>query len=253
MAEAHTLVMAPATTAGKATARNSGRSFYVALSILMTVLVGVGFWPSYYGPLIRGAARAPAILHFHGIVYVGWLALLIMQAALAARGHIRAHRSVGNVAIGYGVVVWLVGILVSFVAPVMHVNAGEWTIDRAAAFLPIPLGDMVLFGGFFGSAVAYRHRPEIHKRLMLLATVAIVFAAAFRLQAAGVPMFAAIGLWFLPVTLGIAYDASTQRRVHPVYWVGAAAMVFALLRLPFSNSDIWLGIGRSLFEALTSR
>lgn len=253
MAEAHTVVLTPATTTVNATTRRTKRRFYVALSILMTVLVGVGFWPSYYGPLIRGAAHAPAFLHLHGIVYVGWLALLILQAALAARGHIRVHRSVGNVAIGYGVVVWLVGILVSIVAPVMHVNAGEWTIDQAAAFLPIPLGDMVLFGGFFASAVAYRQRPEIHKRLMLLATLATVFAAAFRLQAAGVPMSAAIGLWFLPVVLGMAYDVSTQGRVHPVYWIGAAAMALALLRLPFSDSGIWLGIGRSLFDALTQR
>jgi hypothetical protein len=252
MAQAHSPVLSSAIGAGAATSRRTGRSFYVAVSLLMALLVAVGFWPSYYGPLLRGAARAPALLHFHGVVYVGWLALLIVQAALAARGRLRAHRALGNVAIGYGVVVWLVGVLVSFVAPVMHVNAGEWTIDEAAAFLPIPLGDMVLFGGFFASAVAYRRRPEIHKRLMLLATLAIVFAAAFRLQAAGAPMFAAIAVWFVPVVVGMAYDAWTRGRVHPVYWIGAAAMALALVRLPFANSESWLGVGRSLLEGLAS-
>jgi hypothetical protein len=110
---------------------------------------------------------------------------------------------------------------------------------------------MVLFGGFFASAVAYRHRPEVHTRLMLLATVAILFAAAFRLQAAGVPRATAIALWFVPVLLGIAYDLSARRRVHPVYWIGAAAMALALLRLPLRNTDFWREIGRPLFESLT--
>jgi hypothetical protein len=253
MAEGHSRVLAPApaSTAGGTTSRRTQRTFYVALSVLMTMLVGIGFWPSYYGPLMRGAAEAPVVLHVHGVIYVGWLALLIVQAILAARGRIRAHRSLGAVGIGYGAIVWLVGILVSFVAPVMHVNAGEWTIDEAAAFLPIPFGDMLLFGGFLAAAAAYRHRPEVHKRLMLLATVAIVFAAVFRLQAAGLPTPAAIALWFVPVLLGIAYDALTRGQVHPVYWIGAAAMALALLRLPFRNSDFWLGIGRPLFESLT--
>lgn len=146
---------------------------------------------------------------------------------------------------------WIVGLIVSFVAPVLHVNAGEWTIDEAAAFLPIPFGDMVLFGGFFGAAVAYRRQPEIHKRLMLLATVAIVFAAAFRLQAAGVPRSAAIAVWYSPLVLAMAYDVRKRGRVHPVYWIGAAAMALALLRLPFGNTELWLKVGRPLFESLT--
>jgi len=230
--------------------RRARRKFYVGVAVLMTVLVGIGFWPSYYGPLVRGVAEVPAFLHIHGIIYIGWMALLIVQAVLAATGRIRAHRSLGNVGIGYGVVVWVVGLLVSFAAPVMHVHAGQWTSDEAAAFLPIPLGDMVLFGGFFAAAVVYRRRTEIHKRLMLLATVAILFAAAFRLQAAGVPMSVAIALWFSPVALGIAYDFSTRRRAHPVYWIGVAAMALALLRLPFRNTDSWHQIGRALVEAL---
>ena len=96
----------------------------------------------------------------------------------------------------------LIGLLMSFVAPVMHVTAGEWTLDQAAAFLPIPLGDMVLFGGFFWAAIAYRQKPEIHKRFMLLATVALLFAAVFRLNAAG---------WGVPIPWILRRDPSNSR------------------------------------------
>ena len=251
MAETGFGVSLSAAAAAGTAAHTTRRRFYVALAVLMTLLVFVGFWPSYYGPLTRGAVRAPLILHVHGVIFIGWTALLIAQVTLAARGRIRAHRALGNIGIGYGVVLWIVGLIVSFVAPMLHVNAGEWTIDEAAAFLPIPFGDMVLFGSFFAAAVAYRRKPEIHKRLMLLATIAIVFAAAFRLQAAAVPRPAAIAIWYSPLGLAMAYDFRKLGRVHPAYWVGAAAMAFALLRLPFRETELWLGIGRPLFESLT--
>jgi hypothetical protein len=248
MAEARSQVFAPASGG---TASRPLRGFYIALSVLMTILIGWGFWPSYYGPLVRGVAQTPTILHVHGVIFAGWMALLIVQVTLAASGRIRAHRALGKVGIGYGVLVLLVGLLVSFVAPVMHVHRGEWTIDDAAAFSLIPLVDMVLFGGFFAAAVANRHRPEIHKRLMLVATVAILFAAAFRLNAAGMPLLPALALWFAPLIGAMAYDAWTRRRVHAVYWIGLPVLALSLLRLPFRTTDFWLAIGRPIFEALT--
>ena len=73
------------------------------------------------------------------------------------------------------------GTIVGIAAPVMHLNAGEWTQERAAGFVLITMGDMVLFGSLFIAAVIYRRKPEIHKRLMLAATVALLFAAVGRL------------------------------------------------------------------------
>lgn len=228
------------------------RKFYFALAVLMTSTVIAGFWPSYYGPLTQGMTQTPWILHFHGVVYIGWMSLLILQTGLAARGRIQAHRSVGKIGIGYGFAVLLVGLLVSFVAPVMHVTAGEWTLDQAAAFLPIPLGDMVLFGGFLGAATVHRHKPEFHKRYMLLATVALLFAAVFRMNQVGwVSVPGAILVWFVPVVLGMAYDGFRRGRVHTVYWIGIAAMGVSLLKLPLGTTDFWLGFGGRIIELLS--
>ena len=157
-----------------------------------------------------------------------------------------------DLTVGYGIVLWLVGLLVSFVAPVMHVNRGEWTVDEAATFLPIPLGDMVLFGAFFAAAIWYRDKMEIHKRLMVMATIAVVFAAAFRLQNAGVPMQWAIVVWYVPLVLAIAYDLFTRGRVHPVYLIGAGVMAVALLRLPFAlgSTEFWLERSRPIIQSL---
>jgi hypothetical protein len=58
-------------------------------------------------------------------------------------------------------------------------------------------------------------------------------------------------VWYSPLVLAMVYDLRQRGRVHAVYWIGAAAMAFALLRLPFGETELWLKVGRPLFEALT--
>jgi hypothetical protein len=235
-----------------AASRRSRSKLYVILSVLMLLMVIVGFWPSYYGPLVSGTANVALVLHFHGIVFFGWMILFIAQAALAASGNIRAHRSLGSFGIWYGSVILVFGTIVSFLAPMIRLNAGEWTIDEAAAFLPIPLIDMILFGGFFIAGVRYRPQPLLHKRLMFLATAAILFAAAFRMQAAGMmPLPAAVLLWYVPVVIGMIHDFRVLGKVHNVYWIGLVAMTLSLVRLPLGGMEWWPDIGRPIFETLT--
>ena len=229
-------------------ARAARSPFYVGVSLLVVVTVLVGFAPSFYAIAVDGRPR-PWIMHLHAAIYLGWLALLVCQAVLAARGKIAMHRRIGTLGIYYAAVVWTLGVIVSFVAPAAHVRAGEWSLEQAVTFLTIPLGDMVLFGGFFGAAIAYRSRPEVHKRLVLLACVAIMFAGAFRLSYV-LNLPGQIAVWYLPIVAGVAYDLYKRGRVHPVYWIGAAVMGIALSRIPFGETELWHSIGRPLLTQL---
>ena len=240
-----------ASSAGGKAGTKLRRKFYLAMAVLLIAMIFVGFWPSYYGPLSRGATEAPLILHLHGFVYIGWMFLLVFQTLLAAQGKIRLHRSVGNFGIWLGTAVFVMGLIVSFVAPVMTYNAGTRTLDEAAGFLLIPLGDMALFGPLFFTAVAKRSNTELHKRLMILATIAVAFAAIFRMQALGLPLSAGLTLWFALPVICIAYDLKSQGRIHPVYWIGIAGMIVAALRIPFSASETWVGFARPIIEALS--
>ena len=141
----------------------SGRTrlFYMAITLMLMAMVIRGFWPSYFGLLVSGSVTRPWIVHVHGAVFSGWMLLLLAQASLVATGRVRLHRRVGSVGIAYGVLVLVIGLAVSFAAPVLHVRAGEWTLDRAAGFMLLPLVDMVLFAGFFGSAVLPGWRSDV--------------------------------------------------------------------------------------------
>jgi uncharacterized membrane protein YozB (DUF420 family) len=188
------------------------------------------------------------VIQIHGLVFVGWMALLFAQVTLAARGEIRLHRKLGRIGIVYGCLVLITGLAAGFAAPVMHLAAGEWTRDRAAGFLLTILGDMILFGMFFGAAIAYRGRPEVHKRLMITATVALLFAAVGRMTF--ITSYAVYELvWLSPLLVGMGHDWIARRRVHPVYIIGTAGMFIGSLRELVVQSDAWLAIGRPLLDA----
>jgi len=57
-------------------------------------------------------------------------------------------------------------------------------------------------------------------------------------------------VWYLPVLLGMGYDLVARRRIHPVYWIGVAAMTLALARIPLAQSEVWRRVGRALLTPL---
>ena len=222
--------------------------FYVGMAAFMSLIVLAGFWPTYFGQFLNGIPSRPWVVHLHGMIFTGWMVLLITQVILAATGKTQAHRTLGTFGIAYGFLVLAMGVVISIAAPVLHVVAGEQTIDAASGFVIIPLGDMVLYAGFFIPAVIYRRRPEIHKRLMLLATTALLFAAAGRMSNF-IPMPLAVLIWVSPVLLGMAYDKWSRRKVHPLYFIGLVILLVGFFRIFLVESEAWLPIGRAIIRA----
>ena len=220
-------------------------SVYVTLAVAMTMMVVASFWAIYFGPLLRGDADRPWLFHLHGAVFLGWMGLLVAQATLVSIGRTRLHRRVGTLGMAYGALVVALGLAITFVAASMHMASGAWDVDSAAAFLLLPLGDMALFAGFFGAAVAYRRRPELHKRLMLLATVSLLFAAVTRIVPVE-PAWIFLLVWLAPLGVAMLHDWRTRGRVHPAYAIGLVILLVAFARVWAMNHEPWLTIGRAL-------
>jgi hypothetical protein len=230
--------------------RRARPRFYVGLAAFMVAIVLVGFWPSYFGPLLHGNVTRPFVIQLHGIIFVGWMALLVVQVLMAARGRVDLHRTIGRFGIVYGCIVLAMGIVAGPAASVIHIRAGEWTLDRGAGFLLVTFGDMLLFGSFFAAAVAYRSRPEIHKRWMLAATVALLFAAVGRMKLLDPRPLLAAAVWLSPMFVGMTHDWMTRRRVHSVYIIATVVLFLGALRVLFTESAVWLAIGRPIIAAL---
>ena len=231
------------------------RGLYVGLAAVAIAIAAVGFWPTYFGPLAAGTVDKTPIVHLHAAVYVGWLAIFLTQTVLAATGRVAAHMKLGRIAIGYGVLVIVVGVLTAFARFALGVRAGE--VAAAGAQLLGPLLDMLVFAPAFAAAIYYRRKPELHKRLMIVATTSLLIAAAGRMQFLGQPanLLLLHLIWTAPILLAMAHDLWRQRRVHPVYVLGLVVLVLEgpVLRIAVRGSEEWLGIGSWLATWVAER
>jgi hypothetical protein len=104
--------------------------------------------------------------------------------------------------------------------------------------------DLVVFPALVGAALWNRRNPATHKRLMLLAMLAVITAAVARLPGVlpyGPPAF--FGLTNLFLVAAVAWDKWTRGRVHPAYvWGGLFLVLSQPVRLVVSGTEAWLKI-----------
>lgn len=214
---------------------------YIGISLLVAAIALAGFWPTYFGPLLAGLAGHPSVIHFHAAVFSGWVLLFIAQIAFAATGRIALHRKLGKIGIYYGVAIIAVGLFTAYSQFAGRVAAGQ--LAEAQTRLLAPLTDMIVFPLFFGAAVYYRRKPELHKRLMLVATTALLVAAVARMSFLGDPFPREVRLlvWMSPILIALAYDLVTRRLVHPVYAMGLVTLFILNQRRFLVPTDAWQG------------
>lgn len=131
---------------------------------LLIVLVA-GFWKTYFSVLFQGLDRTH---HFHGIVMLAWVLLLINQAWLARTGRFDIHRITGKISYLLGPLVVMSGIVVTYF------NPGRLGSSPASqSLIPFGLFLSLLFGLLYGLAMYYRKSPDLHARYMI--TTGLVF------------------------------------------------------------------------------
>jgi hypothetical protein len=108
---------------------------------------------------------------------------------------------------------------------------------------------LVLFGAFLGSGLLLRARPELHKRLMLLAAAVVLAPAAARVALlfthAPLAQFAA---FYACIVACVLTDTLRNRRLHPVLGWGALAVI-ALFQLSdfVAQTQTWMSLVRAVF------
>lgn len=228
------------------------RYFYLGIALLLVGLVIWGFGPSYYLPLFAGTLELSPLLHLHGLVFSAWVLFFVAQASLIAGGRRRVHMTMGWIGTGLAAVIVALGVVVTVASLEAGVAGGR--SGESQRFIVHPLGDLVLFSAFFLAAVLNRRRAETHKRLMILAMLAMMPPALFRISFPWFGMDPTLPalMTAVVVLLGIAHDRRTHGRVHPVYLYGGAIVVAILpLRVLFANTDAWLALTSPLVRLVS--
>jgi len=230
--------------------KRNERLFYSGMAVAIVITVFAGFARTYYlRPYFSDQSLIP-LLHLHGVVFTSWLLLLLVQTALIAARRTDLHRRLGIAGAVLAVLMVLVGTSTAIIrAKVVEVPPGA---PSPLAFLTVPLGDMLLFASLVGAGFYFRRRPDIHKRLMLVATIAILPAAVARLPFAFIQQFgplAFFGLSDLFIVPCLIYDLFTRGRFHRATVLGGLALVISHpLRLVIGNTQAWLAFATWLTQ-----
>ena len=223
------------------TRRRRERWFYLCMSLAVVITVFAGFAPTYYLRPYYTTTPLMPLLHLHGLVFTSWLVLFVTQTTLVAAHRTDIHRRLGIV----GGVIAVLMILVGFTTAVIRAKQGATPAPDISplSFLVVPLGDISVFAILVGAGFYYRRRPDVHKRLMLLATISILAAAIARLpfaiMKAGPPAF--FGLTDVFVLTCVFYDLITLKRIHrTTALAGLFIVVSQPLRLLLGGTHAWL-------------
>jgi hypothetical protein len=226
------------------------RYFYFYMALACIAVAFLGFAPTYWAPMASGKLPAMPVVHFHGLLFFAWTLYFALQSWLAASGQVTRHRTMGMIGVSLATAMTIFGFLVA--VNMMKRSAALGLTDEGIAFAIVPLSGIAFFAVVFTLAIANVRRPEIHKRLMLLAGISLLDAAVARwfltfLAPPGppgpppVPVTIAPALVaYLLLVAAIVFDWRTRGRPHPVYIYGGIALVAVkLLNWPISTTPLW--------------
>ena len=246
-----------ATAESSAQAR-AGRAFYMAMAFTCLAVAVLGFAPTYFLPLATGKFAAPPLVHVHGLFFFAWTLFLCFQTWLVGSGRTPAHREWGmlGIAIATGMIFTVFATVIFRINQLTPLGMGP----AIRAFSWVQVGGMAVFGALVALAIARVKKPEVHKRLMMLATISLLDAPIARwfmtllappdAPPGPPPVIATVAPAIVADLLLVAllvYDWRTRGRPHAVYVVGGLALlVFQLTRPIVAATPQWDAVATAI-------
>jgi len=212
------------------------------MSVVTLLIVVSGFTPTLYLRPVFNPPAIPGYLFLHGITLTAWFVWLCVQTLLIQSGRTAMHRRLGVAGAVLAAIVPFAGLMATSGA-VGRLTASGLDLNGDASVLGIGVNGVSLLQfasgvvwGNIANAISFavlawtgillRRRTAAHKRLMLLATVAILGPALARLArlpyfgGEGGPFILIVALTLLAIV--IVHDVVTMRKVHPATVFGVA-------------------------------
>jgi hypothetical protein len=248
------------TTSTVATAVAPRTRFYMWMAVAMAATGFVGFAPTFWIPMARGAYTSPAII-LHAVVSSFWLLFLVLQTWLVASGRVFRHRDIGLIGISLATTMVIFGVMAAIDQTRRAAAAGD--LEAGLRFMALPIAQVLLFATLVTAAMFCIRRPEWHKRLLLVATAMLMDGPVGRFLLyffvfhqhipvpAGMPSppppvdsgyplgFALDWFFYIPMI----HDWRTRGRPHPAYLIGVGAVLLMRLgRAALSLTGAWHAI-----------
>ena len=214
--------------------------FHVIALYAIAELVFVGFARTFFLKYWFETPPLTKLLHLHGAVFTSWLVLHFTQARLIAARRVDLHRRLGIFGAMLGYSMFFLGVIVAIQSAAMgRVPTGAPPL----VFMSVPIGTVTAFMLLLTAALVMRKRADWHKRLMLLATIALVIPAAARLSTyfTGRPNpLIGIAATVVLVAWCCVDDWRRIGRIHPAYKIAGTLLIISLpVRLLMGQTETW--------------
>ncbi len=198
----------------------------------------------------RSSFASPPLVHAHAIVFMGWVAIYVLQSRFATTGNLALHRRLGWVAAAWVVAMLGLGCAVTVALARQGRVPFFFTPQSFVVFDPIAL---ITFAGLTVAAIMLRRETGWHRRLHYCGMSMLLGPGIGRL----LPMpllvpwafeatFAATMIFPL---LGVAADVRRSGRVHPAWVWGIATMLASLVLVEATTTS---AAGDALYRTVTA-
>jgi hypothetical protein len=256
-----TIVPSELIQANPSAPRNRARLFHVSTAALLLATMFLGFQQFYlHGRAFPDRPLTPAIrtlLITHGIAMALWLVLFLLQPLLVVKRNYRLHMALGKAGAVLAAFIVVVGLNLTLEwARIDPSRPFVWSMT-AKQFMAVPSISLLIFAGFVTAGILNRQRPEIHRPMMLLATLTVISAGTDRIPAL-ISIFeksvwgTSFGPFFPPLVIGallLALQWALSRsfnRYFAVTWVGLVIADAGIVKL--AKTETWDGIASYLLQ-----
>lgn len=200
------------------------RSFWQKITLGLALFIVFGFAQFALRGFVQ-PAKAPIHVHFHGVVMLSWLGLMVVQPTLVQRGNAALHRRLGWIGAALAALVVVTG---SFVGIKSLQNGTQPPFFTQPYFLALTQFGVITFAGLVAYAILRRRETEWHRRLLVGAMIALMEPALGRVLP--MPLIMPWGEWLaLAIQLGVLaivmrHDRRTLGAVHPATLIAGFAI-----------------------------
>jgi hypothetical protein len=222
------------------------RYFYFVMSLLLAGIVVIGFKRTVNENLFHPAVPRPFLLWIHASAFTAWVIFFISQSALVRVRRVSWHRSIGWFGAGLATVMVPLGVVTAIV--MARFDTVQLHLPGADAFLSVPFYDMLAFGVCIALAIYWRAKPELHRRLIFIATCGLMDAAFGRFAYLFDNNLFVVCVDFL-IILGVVRDLLVDRRVNKVYLYALSLLIVGQSLSVYmwrGNPAWWQGITRAI-------
>ena len=222
--------------------------FYVTIALIAAAIVFAGFARTFFFNAFLAHGYLGTLRIVHGTVFSLWLVLLLVQTTLVARRRTDIHRRLGIFGFVLASLMIILGLMMTF-------NAAKYGfhgpgLPPPLIFVAVPFFDIVVFATLIGAAFYYRRKPEIHKRLIIVATISILPPALARFCLLSPALmktlpFSAFLVADLILLGCVLYDYSKTKSLQRAWlWGGLLFFLSFPLRMLIASTTAWQSFAR---------